>query len=141
MIVLEVLKKIIKIFHLPIIFIAVIAYFVCFALGLNVKYGSFPFAVLHVVVFTTLAYSVVRLIFVRVEKKSKNNKKTKNVKKSTSCDAETVKQQKTPPKQQKTVYYSVKQDPRYVFAEYDDRYELFLKTSDGLKYVKTDYKK
>ena len=38
------------------------------------------------------------------------------------------------------VYYKAAQNENYIFAEYDDRYELFLKTDGGLKYVKTDFK-
>lgn len=38
------------------------------------------------------------------------------------------------------VYYKAAQNENYVFAEYEDRYELFLKTDGGLKYIKTDYK-
>lgn len=38
------------------------------------------------------------------------------------------------------VYYKAAQNENYVFAEYEDRYELFLKTDGGLKYVKTDFK-
>lgn len=38
------------------------------------------------------------------------------------------------------VYYKAAQNENYVFAEYEDRYELFLKTDSGLKYLKTDYK-
>lgn len=37
-------------------------------------------------------------------------------------------------------YYSVKNNPSYIMAEYTDRYELFLKTKDGLKKIRTDYK-
>lgn len=38
------------------------------------------------------------------------------------------------------VYYKAAQNENYVFAEYEDRYELFLRTDGGLKYVKTDFK-
>lgn len=43
--------------------------------------------------------------------------------------------------EEKPVYYKVKQDSRYVMAEYSDRYELLLKTPNGLVKVRTDYKK
>lgn len=43
--------------------------------------------------------------------------------------------------EEKPVYYKVKQDSRYVMAEYSDRYELLLKTPNGLAKVRTDYKK
>ena len=38
------------------------------------------------------------------------------------------------------IYYTVKQNNAYVMAEYEDRYELYLKTPSGLKKVRVDYK-
>lgn len=38
-------------------------------------------------------------------------------------------------------YYAVKQNSNYIMAEYQDRYELYLKSSSGLKKVRVDYKK
>lgn len=38
-------------------------------------------------------------------------------------------------------YYAVKQNRNYVMAEYEDRYELFVKCNGGLKRVRTDYKR
>ena len=37
-------------------------------------------------------------------------------------------------------YYNVKQNKNYVMAEYEDRYELYLRTQSGLSKVRTDYK-
>lgn len=42
---------------------------------------------------------------------------------------------------EKPVYFTVKQNPNYVMAEYSDRFELFLKTKKGLQKVRVDYKK
>ena len=38
-------------------------------------------------------------------------------------------------------YYRVKQNNNYVMAEYSNRYELFLITPNGLKKIRTDYKR
>lgn len=38
------------------------------------------------------------------------------------------------------VYFAVKQNPNYVMAEYEDRYELFEKSNRGLVKIRTDYK-
>ena len=38
-------------------------------------------------------------------------------------------------------YYQVAQNPAYVYAEYEDRYELYYKTPQGLLRVRTDYKR
>ena len=37
-------------------------------------------------------------------------------------------------------YYTVKQNNNYIMAEYSDRYELYKKTENGLKKVRTDFK-
>ncbi len=37
-------------------------------------------------------------------------------------------------------YYLVKQNSNYVMAEYDDRYELYRRTPNGLQKIRTDYK-
>lgn len=39
------------------------------------------------------------------------------------------------------IYSTVKQNPSYFMAEYEDRYELYYKTSEGYKHIRTDYKK
>ena len=38
-------------------------------------------------------------------------------------------------------YFTVKQNPKYVMAEYSDRYELFYRSESGFKRVRVDYKK
>ncbi len=43
-------------------------------------------------------------------------------------------------KEEEPKFYAVKQSPGYLMAEYSDRYELYYKTEDGLKKVRTDYK-
>lgn len=37
-------------------------------------------------------------------------------------------------------YFKVRQNPNYIMAEYPDRYELYLKTPQGLKKIRVDYK-
>lgn len=37
-------------------------------------------------------------------------------------------------------YFAVRGKPDYVMAEFDDRYELYLKSGNGLKRVRIDYK-
>lgn len=38
------------------------------------------------------------------------------------------------------MYFEVAGRPDYMFAEYEDRYELFVREASGWSYVKTDYK-
>jgi len=49
--------------------------------------------------------------------------------------------QEEPVKQAYPKYYRAKQNPNYVFTEYEDRYELFKMTDGKYVYVRTDYKK
>ena len=42
--------------------------------------------------------------------------------------------------EEKPIFYKVKQNHSYIMAEYKDRYELYVKTPEGLKKVRTDYK-
>ncbi len=49
--------------------------------------------------------------------------------------------QEEPVKQAYPKYYRAKQNPNYVFTEYEDRYELFKLTDGKYVYVRTDYKK
>ena len=134
------IKFLIKKLNLIIILAIYLLYFILFFLGLDVSYGSIIFAITHVLVFTTLLYSIFRIFFPKNKEKSSG----KNVaKKSNQVDNNTLKNKSDNKKEvnNNVVYYEVKQDNRYMFAEYPDRYELFLKTDNGLKYVKTDYKK
>lgn len=45
-----------------------------------------------------------------------------------------------PVKEEKPVYFRVKQNPEYVMAEYTDKYELYKIVDGQLKKVRTDYK-
>ncbi|MBQ8197103.1 MAG: hypothetical protein IJZ73_03490 [Clostridia bacterium] len=45
-----------------------------------------------------------------------------------------------PAPSQVPVYFTVKQNPNYVMAEFSDRFELYLKTKKGLQKVRVDYK-
>lgn len=51
-----------------------------------------------------------------------------------------IKEQSVHQTVEKPRYFSVKQNPNYVMAEFNDRYELYLKTKDGLEKIRTDYK-
>lgn len=43
-------------------------------------------------------------------------------------------------KEEKIKYFKVKQKPGYYMAEFEDRYELYYMTVNGLQKVRTDYK-
>ncbi|MBR5439516.1 MAG: hypothetical protein IKV61_04805 [Clostridia bacterium] len=111
------------------ILLFLIFYVVMFFMGEDVSYGSLTFTVLIIGVIVTLLYSIY-CAFLPKKKKDKKDKGN-NVE---------PRQKVKPKKNVYPIYFTVKQDPRYVFAEYEDRYELYLKTESGLKYIKTDAK-
>ena len=119
-----------KLYPIPIFLIFYVAMFI---LKYDVGYGSLTFSICVIGVTVTFLYSIYHAFFVKKNK----------VKKEDDKDKEKPVQPLRKNKQKKSVYpiyFAVKQDPRYVFAEYEDRYELYLKTESGLKYVKTDMK-
>lgn len=128
-----------KKFNILIIAFIGIIYFLLYLCGFDVAYGSIIFALTHVAAFTTLLYSFYRIVIPKKDNK-KQTKDKKAVLKQQKRINKKERNIETSDKNIKTKYYEVKQDPRYVFTEYSDRYELFIKTPDGLKYVKTDYK-
>ena len=115
------------------ILLFLIFYVVSFFLGYDVGYGSLTFSICVIGVIVTFLYSLYCAF---------TPKKTKG-KKGSGKDRGGNEQPLRKEKQKKSVYpiyFTVKQDPRYVFAEYEDRYELYLKTESGLKYFRTDTK-
>ncbi len=124
------MKKIIKflikskLYPLPLI---AIFYAVMFFLNKDVTYGSLTFGITVTLTIVTILYSIYSLFTTkRVSKKKEPPTKERGEQKKS--------------KNKYPIYFAVKQDDRYVFAEYEDRYELFLKTESGLKYVRTDKK-
>lgn len=119
---------------------------------------------LEIIIFVLFGLSVVSAFILagkKITKKDKKDKKNKDKSKNTdeggvadvgqpqqnSPQVATVQQSysapvvETPiiiPEQPK--YYSVKQNPNYVMAEFSDRYELYKKTPHGLAKIRTDYK-
>ena len=127
------LRYLVKKLNILIILLACLVYFFLFLVKVDVNYGSVAFAIIHAIIITTIIYSVFRLIF-----PLKNEEKV--TKKQSNKKTESVKQLK---KQTDTegVFYKVKQHENYYFKEFDNRYELYKKTPNGMRYVKTDYKK
>lgn len=124
--------KIIKFFirsKLYPILLLLIYYATMFFMGKDVGYKSLNFSILLVGSLVTVLYA----IYCALTPKKKNNKRNKG-------DGEKSTTKTEPKKSIYPIYFTVKQDERYVFAEYEDRYELYLKTENGLKYVRTDTK-
>ena len=126
-----------------IILIASLIYLALYLLEVDVSYGSISFAIIHVVIITTILYSVFRLIFPLNKKEKQTTKQSKTTQEKTNKQTTTNKQQtndNTLISNDGVTLYRVKQDDRYYFKEFSDRYELYIQTPSGLKYVKTDYK-
>lgn len=90
---------------------------------------------------------VIYLLFLIIKGYKKITKAYKKDKKSNSVQiiseqsqTETEEIKKETPIVKYPVFYKVKQNHDYVMAEYQDRYELYKKTSNGLTRVRTDYK-
>ena len=98
-------------------------------MGKDVSYGSLNFSILVIGSLVTLLYA----IYCALTPKKKKGKRDKGEREK---EASKTKQKKSI----YPIYFTVKQDDRYFFAEYEDRYELYLKTESGLKYIRTDTK-
>lgn len=120
--------------------------------------GTWAFTAYHIVGAILIAYAVVATVcsLLGIGRSKKKDKRASNV---NIVEREEVKDEpaeefaEKPEKPQKKkrikekeekvypVYSVVKQNPSYFMAEYEDRYELYYKTTDGYRHVRTDYKK
>lgn len=120
--------------------------------------GTWAFTAYHIVGAILIAYAVVATVcsILGIGRSKKKDKRVSNV---NIVEREDVKDEhqeefaEKPEKPQKKkrikekeekvypVYSVVKQNPSYFMAEYEDRYELYYKTTDGYRHVRTDYKK
>lgn len=103
--------------------------------------------VFYILVIISIAYAILTTIkkLLGVDKKVKRSKgaqiiSTDAKEEEEEKETEEKVEEKTRGKVEKPTYFKVKNHPDYVMAEYSDRYELFRKTDDGLKKVRTDYK-
>ena len=91
-----------------------------------------------------IASTIKKLLGVNVDNKSV--KKSKGMQIISNQQSEAVEGEKPqsvekePVKVEAPTYYTVRQNNNFIMAEYSDRYELYRKTSEGLKKVRTDYK-
>lgn len=140
----SVVYKIIKAFNLHLTLFVFLLGILLAILGVITKGGAGLTVYLIV-----LALSVVYALVKTLSKIFGNKKKGGRVKIIKTQDvSDSSEEENQPEKLEKSIiedyqlpkYYTVKNNPSYVYAEYEDRYELFLKTSNGLKKIRTDYK-
>ena len=99
--------------------------------------------VFYILVIISIAYAILTTIkkLLGVDKKVKRSKGAQIISTEKSEEeAEEKVEEKPSVKVETPTYFKVKNQPDYVMAEYSDRYELFRKTDNGLKKVRTDYK-
>ena len=103
----------------------------------------------YVLLIISIAYAILATIkkMLGIDKKIKKSKgaqiistDAKEEKEETADSNANVVQEEKVVAPEKPTYFRVKNHPDYVMAEYSDRYELFKKTEDGLKRIRTDYK-
>ena len=146
--------KILCLFHLQLTLLcAVFGCILEIAFGIVLK-NKITFTIFHLIIALTIIYAIIKTLSVILgfDRRKKNKKKNtaeivnkepkKNKVKDNQPIIEEVKEvEKIEEKNiDKPKYFRVKQNPKYVMAEYIDRYELFYDTGNGYKYVRTDYK-
>ncbi len=128
--------KILKTFRLHITLLVILTGIILFFCGVfedNATAELIYFIVLIASVFYAVIGTVMAILFPK-HKEEKKRAKVDIVKKAGT------EKTKREPEEEKPVFYKVKQNHSYIMAEYKDRYELFVKTPEGLKKVRTDYK-
>ena len=103
--------------------------------------------VFQLMLIASIVYAIVSAIkkLLGIDNKNKNSKgvqivkpeqqeNTENEQKEQSVAVQTIE------KEQKPMYFRVKNHPDYIMAEYSDRVELFKRTEAGLRKIRTDYK-
>ena len=103
--------------------------------------------VFQLMLIVSIIYAIVGTIkrVLGIDKKNKNSKGVQIVKPEQKENTESEQKEQpivaqTIEKEQKPMYFRVKNHPDYIMAEYLDRVELFKKTETGLRKIRTDYK-
>jgi hypothetical protein len=150
--VLKFIYKLLSLFNLQITLLIGVVGIILFFSGVfeNNSGAELIFFILLIFSILYAVYASVRKILrLDVQKKEKRSRieivETKSVEKDSKEQISNINEQYllNEPKieVEKPKYYRVKQNPNYVMAEYSDRYELYYKTANGLKKVRTDYKR
>lgn len=99
--------------------------------------------VFYILLIISISYAILSTIkkLLGLDKKIKKSKGAQIIDAKTEEESSAeAQQEKNQPKTKTPTYFRVKNHPDYVMAEYNDRYELFRKTEEGLKKIRTDYK-
>ena len=140
-----VLYKIFAFFNLQLTLLLSLIGLVLYITGIFEK-NSIVLIIFYVLLVLSIVYAIMGTIkrLLGIEKRVKKSKGAQIVneqidkQESAQEEANQVKTEQV--KKESPTYYTVKQNNNYIMAEYSDRYELFKKTEQGLKKVRTDYK-
>lgn len=130
--------KILKTFRLHITLLVILTGIILFFCGVFENNATAEM-IYFIVLIASILYAVVgtvRAVLFPNPKEEKKRAKVDIVKKEARGKGNAL----VEPTVEKPVFYKVKQNNSYIMAEYKDRYELFVKTPEGLKRVRTDYK-
>ena len=144
--ILNAIYKVLKFFNLQIaLLVALIGVVLYFS-------GVFENSVaLEMIFYIVLIFSIIYAVIISVAKvlgiewsKGKKEKKRSKVEivevEDKKEEIKRESQQVIEEKEEKIKYFKVKQKPGYYMAEFEDRYELYYMTVNGLQKVRTDYK-
>ena len=141
---------------LAVLLVGVILYFTgVFDKLPEIFYLFIAIVVLSVIYALSANLNAIKKLFTgkgKKEKKSPSNPVSANTETEPQPDTAVVKE--NPPttksiaenrvkekvKPSKVKYYRVKQNPRYIMAEYSDKYVLYYDNGNGYTYIRTDYK-
>lgn len=147
----KIIYKILSLFHLEFTLLCVVLGCVLEIANGTVSKSKTSLIVFHVILASTVVYAFLRTLGIgkrpkseKKERKEKqtapDEKQTKQIEEVERSFNEKIVENAIEKTEEQPKYFRVKQNPKYVMAEYTDRYELFLDTGSGYEYVRTDYK-
>ena len=140
-----VIYKILAFFNLQLTLLLALIGLVLYITGIFEK-NSIVLIIFYVLLVLSIVYAITGTIkrLLGIEKRVKKSKGAQIINEQVDSQEsvqEEVSQVKVEQvKKENPTYYTVRQNNNYIMAEYSDRYELYKKTEEGLKKVRTDYK-
>ena len=140
-----VIYKILAFFNLQLTLLLALIGLVLYITGIFEK-NSIVLIIFYVLLVLSIVYAITGTIkrLLGIEKRVKKSKGAQIINEQVDSQEsvqEEVSQVKVEQvKKESPTYYTVRQNNNYIMAEYSDRYELYKKTEEGLKKVRTDYK-
>lgn len=139
-----IIYKILALFNLQITLLVALVGLILYFTGVF-EQNSALLITFYLLVVISIFYAILTTIkkLLGLNKKVKKSKGAQIISEQTEKEEETAieeQKQEVVYRPEKPTYFKVKNHPDYVMAEYSDRFELFRKTENGLKKIRTDYK-